>query len=109
MNTLNKFIQSFGKAPNQVTDVYKVRRGRWVDVRIWSYMDLGTCRKEDLFITDANFNPIEDFSIIFYHPVFNNKEEINQLLKKINISSTSEVSVKEEEKPIKRVSWDDLL
>ena len=28
--------------PNQVMDVYKNRRGRFTNVRIWSYVDLGT-------------------------------------------------------------------
>lgn len=44
--------------PNAVTDVYKMRRGRYTQVRIWSYVDLGTCRTEDLVITDGAFNPV---------------------------------------------------
>lgn len=39
--------------PNIVTDVYKVRSGQWTQVRIWSYIDLGTLKREDLFITDS--------------------------------------------------------
>lgn len=94
--------------PNQVTDVYKVRRGRWVDVRIWSRMDLGTCRKEDLFITDANYRPIENFSIIFHdNKLYQYEEEVNNLIDKFNNNT------KEEEekvvKEIKKMSWDDLL
>lgn len=41
------------KMPNMVTDVYKVRSGEWNQVRIWSFIDLGTLRKEDLFVTNA--------------------------------------------------------
>lgn len=44
-----------------VTDVYKARRSKYKDVKIWSKIDLGTCRVEDLFITDAYYNPINDF------------------------------------------------
>ena len=44
--------------PNQVQDIYKVRRGRYNHVRIWSRVDLGTCRTKDLFITDAKGNEI---------------------------------------------------
>lgn len=44
--------------PNQVQDIYKVRRGRYNHVRIWSRVDLGTCRTTDLFITDVKGNEI---------------------------------------------------
>ena len=40
--------------PTQVQDLYKVRRGKYNRVRIWSKVDLGTCRTEDLFLTDQN-------------------------------------------------------
>lgn len=46
-------------SPNLVTDIYKMRRGRYTQVRIWSRVDLGTCRKEDLFVTDAFFNIVK--------------------------------------------------
>lgn len=51
-----------GLIPNMVTDIYKVRSGEWNQVRIWSYSDLGTMRRKDLFITDARFNIIENFN-----------------------------------------------
>ena len=47
--------------PNQVMDVYKVRRGRYTNVKIWSYADLGTCRKEDLFVTTAEFDTVDEY------------------------------------------------
>lgn len=47
--------------PNIVTDVYKVRSGQWTQVRIWSYFDMGIMRREDLYITDAQFNVINNF------------------------------------------------
>ena len=47
--------------PNMVTDIFKVRSGEWSQVRIWSEVNLGTLRKTDLFITDAQLNPIEGF------------------------------------------------
>ena len=58
---LTELCNRIGETPNQVMDVYKMRRGRYVDVRIWSRMDLGSCRNKDLFITDANLNLITDF------------------------------------------------
>jgi hypothetical protein len=47
------------KKPNLVTDIYKVRSGVYTQTRIWSYVDLGTLRKQDLFITNNRLEPIE--------------------------------------------------
>lgn len=47
------------RIPNYVKDVYKVRRGKYNKVRIWSFFDFGTCRLYDLFLTDANYNLID--------------------------------------------------
>ena len=62
LNLLEGICQEIGVYPNQVTDIYKMRRGRYVDVRIWSYADLGTLRSKDLFITDANLAVVQDFT-----------------------------------------------
>lgn len=61
---LAEVIQEIGIIPNQVCDVYKVRRGKYSKVRIWSEMDLGTCRKNDLFITNDRNARIIDFKPI---------------------------------------------
>lgn len=58
LEVMEGLVREFGE-PNQVTDVYKVRRGRYTNVKIWSHMDLGTCRKEDLFVTNAQYVPID--------------------------------------------------
>jgi hypothetical protein len=68
---IKKLSSPFGYLPNIVTDVYKVRRGRWIDVRIWSRIDLGTMRREDMFITDANYCEVKDFQIIRFVPPTN--------------------------------------
>lgn len=47
--------------PNLVTDIFKVRSGEWTQIRIWSKANLGTMRRVDLFVTDANLEPIEGF------------------------------------------------
>lgn len=57
-------IARVGIIPNQVLDVYKVRRGKYTNVRIWSNVDLGTCRKKDLFITDEKMRLVENFEAI---------------------------------------------
>jgi replicative DNA helicase len=48
-----------GILPNVVTDIYKMRRGKYTQVRIWSYFDLGICRKEDLFVTDSRLSIVK--------------------------------------------------
>lgn len=53
--------------PTHVRDIYKLRRGRYKNVRIWCLIDLGTGRVEDLFMTDANYIPIQ---ATFYTTVF---------------------------------------
>ena len=50
--------------PNLITDVFKNRRGRWTNIRIWSSNDLGTMRKLDLFVTSPSYNELEDFQIV---------------------------------------------
>lgn len=60
LEILESVSNTYGK-PNLVMDVYKVRSGEWSQVRIWSYADLGTMKREDLFITDENLNVIKDF------------------------------------------------
>ena len=44
--------------PTHVSDIYKNRRGRYTSVRVWHQFDLGTCRMQDLFVTDQTFQPI---------------------------------------------------
>lgn len=46
--------------PNLVYSVYKVRGGRWTNVKIWLYVDYSTMRTHDLFVTDNDFSLIED-------------------------------------------------
>ena len=59
LKALENVIQMNGyKKPTHVTDIYKLRRGRWKFVRVWSLIDLGTCRCEDLFVTDPIYNPV---------------------------------------------------
>ena len=45
--------------PNIVTDIYKVRSGEWNQVRIWSDVNLGNLRKQDLFVTNARMEVLE--------------------------------------------------
>lgn len=51
--------------PNIVFHVYKNRRSQFNNIKVWSRIDLGTCRIKNLFITDNNYNlkPAESIEI----------------------------------------------
>ena len=44
--------------PTHILDIYKMRRGQYKNVRIWSHIHLGTGYRKDLFITTADNQPI---------------------------------------------------
>ena len=52
--------------PTHVLDIYKMRRGRYKMVRVWTKLDLGTGERKDIFVTDAINNPIKFTSLINY-------------------------------------------
>lgn len=88
LNAVSGFKQSFGYAPNLVTDVFKNRRGRWVMIRIWSYWDAGTCRKYDLFVTTPNLKAVKEFSVVDFKRTDN--EDYSELLALYNTGEVSE-------------------
>lgn len=51
-------MDSFYDRPTHILDIYKMRRGRYKNVRIWSYLDLGNGYRKDLFITTAENQPL---------------------------------------------------
>lgn len=103
VEVLRDVIENIGIIPNQVMDIYKNRRGRFVNIRIWSFVDLGTCRKKDLFMTDGKFQSIDNFSVVDY--VFNTENKaVVSLIKKLN-----EDFVQEEQLPEVHSSFEGLL
>lgn len=77
------------KIPNSVTDVYKMRRGRYTQVRIWSYVDLGTCRVEDLLVTDGKLNPVKIGNL--KQEYLEDRWDILEMVKKLNSDEEIEV------------------
>lgn len=51
--------------PTHVLDIYKMRRGRYKNVRIWTQLDLGNGKRKDLFITNADNQPIGEIIDLF--------------------------------------------
>ena len=74
LETLEPITSQYGK-PNLVTDIFKVRSGEWTQVRIWSIMDLGTMKRDDLFITDSRLEVIQDFYTGDEYEISNWEEE----------------------------------
>lgn len=101
---------SLGKdIPTQVQDMYKIRRGKYNRVRIWSKVDLGTCRTEDLFLTDTSGNII---NIVVNKYLF--KDEMNSIINRENQNerkenSNSEIEELKERTVEKDVAIQDLL
>ena len=46
--------------PTHVLDIYKMRRGRYKMIRIWTKIHLGTGERTDLFITNAANQPMKE-------------------------------------------------
>lgn len=71
----------FDRRPTHVIDIYKMRRGRYKMVRIWTYIHLGTGEREDLFITNAAnqplYEPIDLFSSAIEEPIDLKEEDFN--------------------------------
>lgn len=59
--------------PTHVSDIYKNRRGRHTYIKVWHLFDLGTCRMQDLFVTDGHLNP---YSIDVVKYGFEDEEEV---------------------------------
>ena len=84
------------ETPNIITDVFKARRSRYKDVRIYSVIDFSTCRQIDLFATDRYNNPINIEiikAIMSEEGTRVEKRQINLAHIKID-SGTTEVDVK---------------
>lgn len=77
LEVLEPITSTYG-VPNLVFDVFKVRSGQWTQVRIWACNDLGTLKRKELFLTDAQLNPIKDFTAQFNYLVQELDEEEQQ-------------------------------
>jgi hypothetical protein len=52
LKTIQHLLKAGLPKPNMYIDIYKNRRSQFKRARLWIYADLGTCRFEDLFLTD---------------------------------------------------------
>lgn len=81
MQTLGDLIVKYGE-PNIVFDIFKNRGGKWTQIRIWSYQDLGTMRKKDLFVTDSRLYTIDGFDYEFDYNIKTWDEDVDEILYK---------------------------
>jgi len=52
--------------PNIVIDIYKNRRGRIVNAKLFRKFDYGTCRAKDIIMTDTSYKMFYDLGQIDY-------------------------------------------
>lgn len=84
LEMLKPLTDKYQIIPNQVLDVYKNRGNKYVGIRIWSHVDLGTCRKADLFITYPNYKEVENFEIIDYKFEYQRTEAYEAEIQEVN-------------------------
>lgn len=61
LEAINPYIQEMGYVqPNIVIDVYKNRRGKMCDVKIFRKFDYGTCRTFDVLVTTTGYKPVDN-------------------------------------------------
>lgn len=60
-----KYLEDQNYRPTHIIDIYKMRRGRYKNVRIWVNLHLGTGRRIDLFMTTADNQPIRGVMDLF--------------------------------------------
>ena len=79
---INVILVDDGSPDNspKICDEYAIK---YNNVKVWSEVDLGTCRKTDIFITDVNFKLI-DFQKSQFMFDEDNAEEVIEILKELN-------------------------
>ena len=95
--TISPLIEALGlPMPTHVIDVYKNRRSRYNQVKIWSVIDLGTCRENDILITTGDYEEIKDFKEIKFK-----KNYFSSLKKEDKGTENDMVNTSEEKNKIK--------
>ena len=61
----SRYIEDENMRPTHILDIYKMRRGRDKNVRIWTRLNLGNGYREDLFMTTADNQPIGEVVDLF--------------------------------------------
>ena len=70
-----RYIDDEMYRPTHILDVYKMRRGRYKNVRIWINLDLGTGHRRDLFMTTADNYPLSVPMDIFEDAIYQKIED----------------------------------
>ena len=73
-----KYVEDSNYQPTHVIDIYKNRRGRYKNVRIWVRLHLGTGERKDLFMTTAENEPINEPLDLFVSAV-ERRIEVNKI------------------------------
>ena len=57
------------RQPNVVLDIYKNRRGKMCNIKIFRFFDYGTCRSHDILATRQDYNSLGELPILQYETV----------------------------------------
>lgn len=87
--------------PTHVMDIYKNRRSEYNQVKVWTRVDLGTCRQEDILITTGGYELINGFKTIIYNYSIENSNFSTgeKAADDIKISSAAKIEDKNAEPP----------
>lgn len=58
--------------PNVVMDIYKNRRGKMCNIKIFRYFDYGTCRSTDILATRQDYSALEEIPKLEYETIEEN-------------------------------------
>ena len=77
----SRILEDPNERPTHIIDIYKMRRGRYKNVRIWINLNLGTGQRKDLFITSADNQPFaftDIFETTHEIPIQDWRKEVNE-------------------------------
>lgn len=103
LKTVSHILKDSMYKPTAYEDFYKNRRSKYANVRVWTDMDLGTCRKRDLFVTDP-FGNLIDIELIFPKDVSIDVTIEEILNSETKVDEESEVQRNQSSIPIEKIS-----
>ena len=62
--------QKHYQKPNVVMDIYKNRRGKMCNIKIFRYFDYGTCRSYDILATHQDYSDLGPLPILEYDKTY---------------------------------------
>jgi replicative DNA helicase len=68
-NVRDAILAEHKRSPNVVMDIYKNRRGKMCNIKIFRYFDYGTCRSEDIIATYQDYSSLGALPELTYNVI----------------------------------------